>query len=96
MPIFPELRPYIEAAFDEAENRLAELAQYGGTPSAEPVITRYRKKNANLRTQLLKIIKRAGLKPWPKLFHNLRLSRQTELSACIPCMSFVSGWETPG
>ncbi len=27
-----------------------------------------------------KIVKRAGLTPWPKLFHNLRASRQTELT----------------
>ena len=30
--------------------------------------------------QLLRIIGRAGLQPWPKLFHNLRASRETELS----------------
>lgn len=31
-----------------------------------------------------KIVKRAGLKPWPKLFHNLRASRQTELTDSFP------------
>ena len=31
-----------------------------------------------------KIIRRAGLKPWPKLFHNLRASRQTELAQRFP------------
>ena len=36
--------------------------------------------NANLRTQLLRILKRAGIAPWPKLFHNLRATRQTELT----------------
>jgi hypothetical protein len=30
------------------------------------------------------IIKRAGLKPWPKLWHNLRITRQTELAATFP------------
>src|SRR5436305_6668827 len=30
--------------------------------------------NCNLRTQFLKIIRRAGLTPWPRLFHNLRAS----------------------
>ena len=35
------------------------------------VITRYRDTNANLRTQLIRIVRRAGLKPEPKLFHNL-------------------------
>ncbi len=44
------------------------------------MITRYRRSNVNLRTQLLKIIRRAGLESWPKLFHNLRATRQTELA----------------
>jgi hypothetical protein len=72
VPIFPELRPYLEECF--------ELAQEG----AVYVITRYRTANANLRTTFTKIIKRAGEKPWPKLFHNLRASRETELAAEHP------------
>ena len=31
-----------------------------------------------------RIVKRAGLKPWPRIFHNLRASRQTELEAQHP------------
>ena len=54
IPIFPELKPYLEDVFELAE------------PGDEFVITRYRKKNANLRTQLLRILKRAGIAPWPK------------------------------
>lgn len=37
-------------------------------------------RNCNLRTTFAKIVERAGLKPWPRLFHNLRSSRQTELA----------------
>ena len=37
-----------------------------------------------MRTQLLKIIRRAGLKPWPKLFQNLRSTRETELVEVFP------------
>ena len=44
----------------------------------------YRSTNANLRTQLERIIRKAGLKPWPKLFHNLRATRQTELEETFP------------
>lgn len=40
--------------------------------------------NTNLRTHLLRLIERAGLKPWPRLFHNLRSSRQTELEETFP------------
>lgn len=78
-PIFPELRPYLEAAWDAAE------------PGAVYVIDRYRDTNANLRTQFLRILAHAGLKPWPKLFHNLRASRQTELLDCFPIKA-VCDW----
>ncbi len=79
LPIFPELRPYLEDCRDCAE------------PGTEYVITRYRDTNANLRTQLLRIIKRAHLKPWPKLFHNLRATRETELAEDYP-MHVVCAW----
>jgi len=67
VPIFPELRPYLMAAFEEAE------------PGSKYVISRYRKTGLNLRTGLLRIIAKAGLQPWPKLFQNLRATRETEL-----------------
>jgi integrase len=69
VPIFPELRSYLEEAFD---------------PEAIFVISRHRNANANLRTQLLRIIQKAEVSPWPKLFHNLRASRATELVAAYP------------
>jgi integrase len=72
IPLFPELRPHLEAAWEMAE------------PGTVHVITRYRDANANLRTQLLRIIRRAGLKPWPKLFANLRSTRETELAESFP------------
>lgn len=72
VPIFPELRPYLEEAYDLAID---------GTEFA---ITRYRQSNANLRTSLIRYIRRAGLEPWPKLFNNLRSSCQTELEEHFP------------
>ena len=72
IPIFPELRPFLADAFDQAE------------PGTEFVITRYRDRNGNLRTQFERIIRKAGLEPWPKLFQNLRSTRQTELSESFP------------
>ncbi len=79
VPIFPELRPYLADAFDAAE------------PGAEHVIARYRDANANLRTQLLRIIRRAGPPPWPKVFQNLRSTRETELAESFP-MHVVCAW----
>jgi len=40
--------------------------------------------NCNLRTTFEKIIERAGLTQWPRLFHNLRASRETELVERFP------------
>jgi integrase len=76
VPIFADLREYLE----DARELAGELAD----DPATPVISRYRSANANLRTQLQRIIKRAGLKPWPKLFQNLRATRETELAEDFP------------
>jgi hypothetical protein len=70
VPIFPELRPFLDDVFHTAD-------------PGEFVITRYRQ-GSNLRTQLKRIIQRAGLKPWPRITHNLRASRATELAAEYP------------
>jgi hypothetical protein len=45
----------------------------------------------NLWTQLERIIRRAGLQPWPKLFHNLRATRETELAESFP-IHVVCAW----
>lgn len=71
-PIFPELRQYLEDAFEQS-------------PQGNPwLIHRYRDAGTNLRTQLLKIMARAGVKPWPKLWVNMRASRATELANEFP------------
>ena len=45
----------------------------------EVVLTRYQGRSNNWRTQLHRIARRAGVKMWPKAFHNMRASRQSEL-----------------
>lgn len=57
---------------------LWDLAPEGATY----VIAKHR--GENLRTQFERIVTRAGLTPWPKIFHNLRGTRQTELSETYP------------
>ena len=42
-------------------------------------------------TQLERIIRKAGLKPWPKLFQNLRSTRETELAESYP-IQVVCEW----
>jgi len=79
VPIFPELRPYLDQCFfDPAEDR------------GEHVIAKHRIRSENLRTTFHKIIKRAGLKPWPKPFQNLRSSRETELVEQFPIQTVVA------
>ncbi len=71
VPIFADLRPHLEAvwrASPETEGR---------------VITSYRDGN-NINTQAKRIIRRAGLEPWPKTLHNLRASCATELATLHP------------
>ncbi len=79
VPLFLELVPHLHDAFDLAE------------PGTTHVITRYRQANANLRTQFQRIIRRARLVPWPKPFHNLRSTRQTELAERWP-LHVVCRW----
>ncbi len=47
--------------------------------------------NANLRTQFLKILDRAKVEPWPRLFHSMRASCQTELEEQFP-LHVVCRW----
>ncbi len=79
IPLFPELRPYLEEARAEAP------------PERVRVFTELRSAAQNLRTTLTKIIKRAGLEPWPKLWQNLRSSRETELTESFP-LHVVCAW----
>ncbi len=48
-------------------------------------------RGCNLRTTFEKIIRRAGLTPWPRQFHSLRSSRQTELAETFPA-HVVCSW----
>ena len=87
VPIFPALRPYLED--------LQELAPAG----TEFVLPSLRKsgatsgdwRNVNLGSQFTKIIKRASLVPWPRVWHNLRSSCQTELTETFPS-HVVTAW----
>jgi len=79
VPIFPELLPHLRECFERAE------------PGAVHVIEQHRGGSENLRTQLCRIIERAGLTPWAKVFQNLRSTRETELTETFP-VHVVSAW----
>lgn len=76
IPLFPEL----EKALIKLVARLVVYDDQRDTY----VITRYRDPRVNLGTQLKKIIKRAGVEPWPRLWQNLRASREMDLSRRFP------------
>ena len=76
VPILPELRKHLEDAFD---------------PESECCISRYQTSNLNLRKVFLDILAKAGPKPWPRLFHNLRGSLQTDLADRFPS-HVVTAW----
>ena len=73
IPIFPELRGYLEDVFAVAsEGETWVVPMLNGNP------------DKNLGTTFGKLVKRAGVEPWPKPFQNFRSSRQTELEQTYP------------
>ena len=77
VPMFPELVSYLEA--------WADLVGPGvEVPLSSPVFPMACDPKVNLRTQFARLIVRAKLSPWEKLFVNLRSSRETELLAAYP------------
>lgn len=72
VPLFPEV-------LDELNSLFGLVAPGVRSPADGFVIARYRDIEANLRTQMGRIIDRAGLTRWPKPFMALRSSRRTEL-----------------
>lgn len=88
VPIFAALRPYLDEAFELATDG-AEYVVPGDHRQAAMKPGGWN--NCNLRTTFEKIIRRAGLKPWPRLSHNLRASCETNLAATFP-MHVVCGW----
>jgi len=77
--LFPELAGVLSEVFEADADRSVF------------VVTRYRDSTQNLRTTFRKIIHRAGVQPWPKLFQNLRSTRETELAE-MTSLQAVTAW----
>ena len=88
IPLFAELRPYLEEAFELAPEGAVYVV---GGSYRESALTAKGWRNINMRTQFERILKRANLKPWKRLFHSLRASRETELAGKFP-LHVVTGW----
>ena len=81
IPLFAELRPILAEAFDLAPEGAVYVVDERMQASSQG---KAGWRNRNLRTTFTKIVGRAGLVAWPRLFHNLRSSRQTELAERFP------------
>ncbi len=88
IPLFAELRPILAEAFDLAPEGAVYVV---GGNHREAANTASGWRNCNLRTQFERIVKRAGLQPWPRLFHAMRASRETELAKEYP-IHVVTAW----
>ena len=80
IPMFPELRPILEEAFEQAQ----EGDVYCIEKFRRFAVGKTGWMNCSLGSRFAKIINRAGLTRWPRLFHALRATRETELAASIP------------
>ena len=78
IPLFPDLRPFLKAVYNDV------LADLGRIPPTRYVIHDCRISSGNLATEFRRVLSRAAVTPWPKIFQNLRMSRQTELENQFP------------
>src|SRR5436190_13982128 len=67
IPLFRELVPFIDAWFEACPE------------GCEHVLASHRNTESAWRTGMAKLLRRLGIPAWPRIFHNLRASRQTEL-----------------
>ena len=79
VPIFAALRPHLERAYRER------------APGAVYVVPRARGGH-NLGTQAKRIIEKAGVKPWPKLFVNMRGSCSDDLERDGVAEKAINAW----
>ena len=88
-PIFPELRPILDEAFEifgDKSDYVVAAPQYRAAAN-----TAMGWKNANLRSEMTRLLRRAGVSGWTRLFHSMRASRQTELQREFP-LHVVCSW----
>ena len=88
LPLFPELLPVLLEASEAAPEGAVYVVDEKMRKAANGPLGWV---NCNLRTTFEKIIDRAGLEKWPRLLHNLRASRETELVERFPIQE-VTRW----
>ncbi len=91
-PIFTALRPHLDEAFELAAP--GAVCVVGGKQGDAYRATAQKPggwNNTNMRTTFEKVVRRAGLKQWPRLFQALRASCETDLAAEHP-FHVVTAW----
>ena len=78
LPLFPELATIL-------------FAWYGEAPAGDFVVSTPQGEAVNWRTRFKRAIEAAGFVVWPKLFHNMRASRESELYRLFP-LDTVCKW----
>jgi len=92
IPLFPELRPYLVEAHELAGRpEDGSIIECRANPRRKPDSVWPHRQGINLGTRMQAIIRKAGLRPWPKTFQNLRSTRETELSNSYP-LHVVCAW----
>jgi integrase len=82
VPMFARLRPFLDEAWSMAkEGQTHVIPEDLYLPAAHGPRGWV---NCNLRTTFEKIVRRAGLTPWPRLFHALRASCESDLAREYP------------
>jgi integrase len=88
VPIFRLLRPFLEEAFDLAKEGDVYLFPEAWRQRA---LGKAGMINCNLQTQMLRLMARAGLDPWPRPLHNLRASCESDLANAFT-LATVARW----
>lgn len=71
---------------------LRDIVQPGiECPFSAPILYAEQGDSVNWRRMFTKIVKRAGVEPWPKMFQALRATRETELASTLP-LHVVTAW----
>jgi integrase len=87
IPLFPDLIGPLQEAWEQAGEKAAYVVDRHRSQAEKPGGWR----NTNFRTTLQKMIQRAGIDPWPKPFHAMRASHETDLLERFP-IQVVAKW----
>jgi integrase len=91
VPIVPPVRPHLEAVWEAAEPGQVFIFHRLRQRESLNAANRGWWANVNLRQHLLRLIARIGEQPWPRLWHSLRASAETDLVARFP-LHVVTAW----